>query len=286
MGDLAARITASLSDPRCEPWFPELTEYLTLCEWKRLHKEIGIVPETYSTARILQRSTSICGDIKSSFEYSFSLKTPNIKIEAAQQQWANSYSKAGIRFYSTAELENTSVLACIGDALEIISRIPTLAGSINHLVRSMHVIRPPDAEQDVSFSEPYIPFSIFISVFEERVRNDGLRVAEAIVHEAMHLQLTMIENIVRLVSRKDSRYYSPWRHEYRNAQSLLHGLYVFRVIAQFLTRLLAVSESVDSDYASIRLQNITAEINQIHMFSQCSELTLVGSRLVNRLIPN
>jgi hypothetical protein len=288
MRDLAARITASLSDPRCEPWFPELTECLTLSEWKRLRKEIGIVPETYSTARILQRSPSISGEIKSSFEYSSALKTPNIKIEAAQQQWANSYRRAGIRFYSTAEIENTSVLECISDALNIISEIPTLICSVQSLVRSLHVIKPPDADHDVSFSEPQIPFTIFVSVSPSRYGNESLRLAEAIVHEAMHLQLSLIEKSVVLCVPSQKRFFSPWREEFRPAQGILHGLYVFTVINHFLRELSFPQDLTGHtlDYVAIRRAEIARQLNAIQGFQKCADLTVIGSSFVSKLLSN
>jgi hypothetical protein len=286
MPELASRISDAFSESNCEPWFPRLTPYLTSCAWKRLRKETGINPGTYSTARVLGRSLSIPRNFISVFESSISPETLHIVVEGSGQGLADCYLSAGVDFYSGREIETGSVLACLADALNIIRLIPTLLASVNSLVRSIHVIRPPDAEHDVSFSEPHIPFSIFISVFEERLPNDDLRVAEAIVHEAMHLQLTMIENVMPLVSRQNIQYYSPWRQEYRNAQSLLHGLYVFRVIATFLEQLQAVSESVNYKYASSRLKHIAEEINQTRMFSQCPELTTAGGRLVNRLLRN
>jgi len=281
MLDLADRIAVSIPDPRCEPWFPELTKCLTLHEWKRLRKDIGIVPETYSTARMLRGNALIPREIES-LEYA-SLKTLNIKIEAAHHEWADSYRIAGVRFYSTDEIENTAVLECIGDALSIISQIPSLISSVQALVRSLHVLKPFDTDHDLSFSEPQIPFSIFVSVFEERVPNDALRVAEAIVHETMHLQLTLIEQALAIVEPSRCKHFSPWRREMRSSRGLLHAVYVFSVIHHFLSRLIS-SEEVSSKFIEARRSEIVNQMSQVGAFEQCQALTPIGRRFIRRML--
>ena len=76
-----------------------------------------------------------------------------------------------------------------------------------------------------------MPGRIFISIpTSSDVRN--LRVAEAIVHEAMHLNLTNLERVTELV-RYNQPQISPWRAELRPAAGLLHGIYVFSCVSLF-----------------------------------------------------
>jgi HEXXH motif-containing protein len=282
MADLAARITAVLGERGCEPWFPGLTGCLTSREWKRLRKEIGLWPETYTTARMLRSSASTPRVIRS-FEYSPSLTTPSIRIEMAPRQWSDSYRSAGVSFYSTHEIENTSVLECIGDALKIISQVPSLIDSVQRLVRSLHLIKPWDADHDVSFSEPHIPFSISVSVFEERVTNDALRVAEAIVHEAMHLQLTLIERTVAIVESNQCQHFSPWKREMRDSHGLLHAIYVFTVIHTFLSRLRS-HQGLGSAFINARLGEIVSQMRDVKSFEECQALTPIGRRFVRNFL--
>jgi len=280
MHDLVERIRASVEDRNSDPWFPELTHELTVPEWGRLHCDIGLTPNNYGTARVFRRSVSAPRAIIASLEKSSLYDVPTISIEAAQEEWADSYRKAGVSFYSADEILNTTILGCVQDAIVIINQVPSLRGTIDSLVRSLHLIEAEDVDLDVSFSEPHVPFSIFVSVPRQRLDNDALRVAEAIVHEAMHLQLTLIERTAVLyTANNEKKYFSPWRQEQRNAQGIVHGLYVFGVIERFLT-----SVRCSGQYLAERCIRITEEIGQIRGFQNSLDLTPLGDSLVRRLL--
>jgi HEXXH motif-containing protein len=284
MDELAERIKASLENANGEPWFPELTADLAVRGWERLRHDIGLTQDSYSTDRVLSRSVSTPREIITSLQtHPSTSSTPStIAIEALSPDSAIKYQEQGVSFYSAEVILHSTILSCLEDALVIINRVPSLMKTVASLVSSLHLIKPEDADYDVSFSEPRVPFSIFVSVPQERLANDALRVAEAIVHEAMHLQLTLIEGSQLLVSGKNNQYFSPWRREHRNAQGLLHGLYVFWVIAEFLEGVV-VSDHSRNDYVSSRRSDIAAERNQILSFSDSSELTYLGSRFVRRM---
>lgn len=284
MDDLAERIKASLEDPSIEPWFPELTDELTAREWDRLHRDIGLTPDTYATARVLSRSITAPRNIITPLRTSSSAGAPTIAIEALSPEWVMQYSEAGVSFYSRQEILNGTVLTCLEAALLIVNQVPSLMRTVASLVRSFHIIKAEDADYDVSFSEPQLPFSIFVSVPEERIANDALRVAEAIVHEAMHLQLTLVERILTLVSSTDGKYMSPWQREYRNAQGVLHAIYVFRVIDRFLKEL-SSSDCYDlASHMAQRRREIADEMGETLSFQDCSELTPTGSSFIRHLL--
>jgi HEXXH motif-containing protein len=160
--------------------------------------------------------------------------------------------------------------------------MPTIAA----LVRALHLIKLEDDTYDVSFSEPHIPFSVFVSVPRRHTTTNAIRVAEALVHEAMHLQLTLVEFIVPLVNSDGGRYLSPWRGEYRNAQGILHALYVFRVIERFLHHLLSLPINLGeiTSYVCERRSEINAQIWEIQSFQYCVGLTEAGAKFVQQLI--
>jgi hypothetical protein len=280
MHRLARRIAVAFENPKSELWFPELTHDLALHEWNRLHRDIGITPGTYGTARVLSRCTCAPSPTVSIKKGSQLSSSSDISIEVVQQEWAESYCRNGVSFYSIEEIQNTSVFPCVVEAIAIINQNPSLMRTVGTLARSLHLIKPPDADYDVSFSEPHIPFSIFVSVPETRVPNDAVRVAEAIVHETMHLQLTLIERISVLIrGNDDPKYYSPWRQERRTAQGLLHALYVFVVIDRFLSEL-----RVSGKYELERRKKIAEEITQVHSLKSCPDFSPVGKVLVRRLL--
>ena len=82
---------------------------------------------------------------------------------------------------------------------------------------------------------------------------------EAILHEAMHLQLSLIERYIPLIEStgETKLYYSPWRNEARPARGVLHGLFVFRAIYEFFSILIVHPQSVSVKfYVNKRLENI------------------------------
>jgi hypothetical protein len=283
MANLAARMSTMVMDPDTDLWFPELTGELTEREWDRWSGDFGLTPNNYGTTRVLSRNISTPRHIVAYLTNLSSGGTQPIAIEALNERSAIQYHKQGVTFATSEEIQQTAILSCIEDALAVINQMPSLMRTVAKLVRSLHVIESEKEDHDVSFSEPSIPFSIFVSVPNKRITNDRLRVAEAIIHETMHLQLTLMERIQPLVTRSEKRYFSPWRQEPRNAQSLLHGIYVFRVIAEVLGDL-NVSDDSELEYLSRRRSEIAAEINQTRFSPDCAELTSIGSAFIGRLL--
>ena len=282
MGDLAERIKTSLSHPSGDPWYPELTMDLAATAWDALQRDIGLTPDNYGTERVLSHNLSAPRKVVASLSTSSLADTATIWLEALTQKWILHYRRKGVNFHSRTEILNTSILPCTKDALAIINQIPSLMETVSALVRCLHLIKPQYIEYDISFSEPHIPLSIFVSVPERRTTNDALRVAEAIVHEAMHLQLSLIEHVSCLVDSTNTRYFSPWRTEYRDAGGILHGLYVFYVIHSFLGRFASIGAYPMNWLQHIRRRQreIGTQINQVRAFQDCSDLTAIGSLLV------
>ena len=137
-------------------------------------------------------------------------------------------------------MTNSTVLHCLQDAIDVLARVPTLQGTVSTLIRTCHVLKPENDSYDVSHSDPRTPFSAFVSVPRKRGPTDALRVAESLVHEAMHLQLTLIERLLPLVKESDLTYFSPWKGTQRSPRGVLHALYVFRAIHNFFGRLLTL----------------------------------------------
>ncbi|MEK6334276.1 MAG: HEXXH motif-containing putative peptide modification protein [Acidobacteriota bacterium] len=280
MDDLAERIKGAIENPNGELWFPDLTADLAARAWESLHHDIGLTPDSYGTERVLSRSHSASREVITSLKTcpSICATAPTISIEALTPECAVQYKKQGVTFYTPDEIFHTSVLSCIEEALAIINQVPSLMRTVAALVRTLHIIKPEKIDYDVSFSEPQVPFSIFVSVPEKRIPNDALRVAEAMVHEAMHLQLTLIEKTVALAVASSTEIFSPWRGEYRTVNGVLHGLYVFRVIQQFLR---AVREPFADNVAHIesRCIEISSQMRSVRGFEGCSDLTRIGAAL-------
>jgi len=102
----------------------------------------------------------------------------------------------------------------------------------------------------------------------------------------MHLQLTLLESVLPLVMGGAERHHSPWQDTMRPSQGVLHGLYVFRVIDDFLTALLKgkYCDTVGCEYLIQRKATITNEIAMTAGFEYSKELTASGRRIVQRLL--
>jgi len=281
--ELAEKIKLSIEDSSVPLWFPNLTAHLAEMGWKTLKNEFGLTSSNYGTARILSGKIDTSLLIFSPIdEADFS----PIKIELLPKELTDNYTDSEIDFYNAAELKNYHTLECLSGAIELIRTIPSLSESIFALVKSLHLIKLEDDTYDVSFSEPLLPFSIFVSVPRKRMKSDFLRVAEAIVHEAMHLQLSLIEKVMPLINSNEQKFYSPWKDEYRNSTGILHALYVFKVIESFYghLELKQCLSPFDLDFTKKRHREILLQINEIKDFLKSPDLTEYGLLITKRLL--
>lgn len=291
--NLKDRVVAALTAPDSCLWFPQLTYDLAQTEWQRLEDESGIIKADYGTERVILNDAGARRNIA----YTLLIKDQvekvkdMISVELLPKTLTDQYKESGVDFYTLEDLFSKGhipdqMLDCLSDALNIIRQVPSLFATVVCLVKSLHLVKPELDDYDVSFSEPNITFSIFVSVPQSNHPINSLRVAEAIVHEAMHLQLTLVEKIVQLLKAGDSLYYSPWKEEYRTSQGVLHALYVFRVIESFLEN---VSYNYNSDtrllnFIQTRRQEIKKQMLQVDSFVSCPDLTEIGARFVEQLI--
>jgi HEXXH motif-containing protein len=280
------RIKRSLENHSERPWFPELTLDLVDVGRRALSDSTGISLSEYGTAKVFARDAAATCDIA---EYLFIRSETErfertIQVETLDRAFTRRYEESGISFYTVQEISSLNLLSSIGDAFNLLAEVPTISATITALVRSMHLIKPVDDEYDVSFSEPHLPFSIFISIPQKNDCLNGPRVAEAILHEAMHLQLTLIETAVPLVEVTRGRYFSPWKREYRSARGVLHALYVFRVIDCALKTLSNFCSSDVVQYFDGRRDEIKSQMGEIQQFRFAAELTSIGRSFVKKLL--
>ncbi|MFI1097350.1 aKG-HExxH-type peptide beta-hydroxylase [Streptomyces sp. NPDC020917] len=210
-------------------WLPGLTVELIAEFISRNRVEPSLV-ETYGTSRWLAGNAKPPapdgGNIR--------LGAHVAKIEYLSSETAMEFE--GLRFPSSRDPQTPERIQAAADVLTC---IPSMAESIGSVVKAIHPIRSM-RDHDVSHSTPGLPFSIFVSIPEKDERDALLRVAESIIHESMHLQLTLVDSIEPLAMDDRSTGYSPWKNEDRPVTGLLHGLYVFAVIHQALGILINV----------------------------------------------
>lgn len=270
-------------------WFPRLAEPVTRLAWEHLHREIGLNPNSYSTTRLLLRDPNaeyeIAAYCKPRSEQKEDGTPGEIPVESLAADLVRQLTDSEVQLLDSCSIAGI-VTHQLNEALSLLDIVPSVLPTVCQLVRALHVIDPGDTDTDVSFSDPAVPFSIFVSVPPTASETGTLRVAEAILHEAMHLHLTLIAKIVPLVEPRGRMRYSPWRGEERDSEGIIQALYVFSVIRSFLAMLPRTQSHEFGDHASDRMQQIDSQIRQAKDFRGCEELTAHGAALVARLLDN
>ena len=213
-----------------EPWLPGLAGPLTASAWQGLARH-GFVPSNYGTHRWMERDPTAEHPVLATIELSDPLE---YRVEALPDSSRTRYERIGLAFPESISIR--SHVAAVQSALSHITPVPSLYAAVCAYLRTLHVLQAPGKDFDVSHSDPEAPFSIFVSV-PSACPNGALRLAESIIHECMHLQLTMIETLLPLVGTEGEGAFSPWQQRQRPLRGVLHGLYVFSVIDAWLQAL-------------------------------------------------
>jgi HEXXH motif-containing protein len=194
------------------------------------------------------------------------------------------YSENGLEPLSIKNLEHLEAARQLEDAFNFLKQDDHSGNCVSALIKCVQALCQPEPEFDVSYSHPKIPFTVFVSIGRQNSENDILRLSESILHEAMHLKLTLIENIVQLVSDNTQTSYSPWRDENRPIRGVLHGTFVFRAVHDFYDSMQSFISINQRDFISWRIETIRAEINSLGNFYNNKGLSELGSCLANKLI--
>ena len=214
-----------------------------------------------------QDVNDLIGD--SSFFYNYttlgflSKKTPkkyNHILQELPRIYNQLWTKVGVHLDEEVDLINCR--NSINNAFSFITKYDSVClGSTTKLIRSLHIIRNDSRGTDMSFSDPELPFSIFVSIPKSDEVFYIERLVESIIHESLHLQLTLIEKKENLYSDKESKTYSPWKNEPRNSVGILHAVYVFSKLKDFWYK---VRNIIPNDFNISRISNITAELERIN----------------------
>lgn len=166
------------------------------------------------------------------------------------------------RIFRQLNLELTPRTAADNVALaragSLISRIPDLWNVVAMRVNRVAILHCADQCYDVSHSDPAWPGLICVSMPPSTPVGD-LRLAEGIIHEAMHHHLSAVEATTSLVASNRAAY-SPWKMSERPASGVLHGTYVFGCIAHALGRL--INEGLLDASQSLHAKNRISEIGK------------------------
>jgi len=259
--DVGRRIAAG------EPWwFPGLAETLVARLWDEVR---DLDPGAYSTAAWLGAEAEPAVPVPA---------RPLMRVEPLPPLFASRFGSppfAGAAPGAAAMLDGALHRLIAGGA----------ADAVCSLVRSVHCVTALGEGYDCSHSEPALPFSVFLSV-PTGERHAVLRLAESLLHEAMHLQLSLIERHEPVVIADGGTAYSPWQRRERPVGGVLHGLYVVSAIRDWLVRLADDRETRTEDrvYVDRRRREIRDEIALVSSLGESGSLTGFGRMLAGSLL--
>lgn len=145
------------------------------------------------------------------------------------------------------------------EAEALIRLAPDLWPVVSARTAGLALISSAGPDYDRSHSEQRWPGWIFVSL-PPAGPSQTLRLAEQVVHEAMHFNLAALEAEIPL-TRDGRRLFSPWKREERDPSGLLHGLYVFATLSTWFRRL-SRHPRLESD-ARRRMAEIAEEIQEV-----------------------
>ena len=278
---LAECIQQELLGPDTEPWLPSLTTSLIEQAERDQLAPIGLSLRTYGTQRVVARDAAAPRNVLAQIALR---DGRSLLVEDLCSDTHADYEKLGLPLVSNQDYAS-EIADNIAEALAVLRVLPSLEISVLALIRSVHLLNVDDDCFDVSHSDPEIPLSVFISVPNLTTPDVALRVLESLVHEAMHLQLSLIERVTALAPDTRRCLPSPWRTELRPPIGLLHGSYVFTVIAWAYSRLLSTKhQSVESQsYLSRRLSTVIAELDFAWCHLRPDLLTATGGLVLAHL---
>jgi hypothetical protein len=266
-------------------WFDNLAPLLARHRWSRFQAECGIDKSNYGTARALEGNPNVERIVAGYLQAPDAETQQSIIVECLRPNLTERYRDIELEFYSPDEIVGLNLLRRLNCAMKFITAVRGAALAVSSVLSTVHILKPKSPDYDVSYSEPALPFSIFVGVNPKPRVDSDLRLVECILHECMHLQLTLIEEIVSLAASSSELHHSPWRQTVRPTRGVLHALYVFRVIQEFFSVALTSANFNDEErrHARRRVNEIGSEVAQVGDLSASQDLTSAGRGIVTRL---
>lgn len=260
------------------------------CSWSRIApKQLRLQVckgtlswENYSTRHILDGSGLSVASENGIFVLKNSL---NLQLEILPGRLSERWRKIGLHFASYTEIRDVNFAEVLEHSLDLISRVDPILGTVSELCRSIHVLKSSESGFDSSYSDPTLPFSIFVSCPLAPEKSRIERLTESIVHEALHLQLSLVERLEPLINRncEANVAYSPWKEEWRSLHGLLHSIYVFGNL-RFFWRSIATQHPSNSSFAKARVNRISDELASLGDLASNAALTPMGRKLAMSLL--
>ena len=208
-----------------------------------------------------------------------------ISVELLPSALTERWQSIGLRFATESDISDMRFIETLAKSLDFIRLVRPLHGTVAGMCRSLHVLRASCKHLDTSYSDPSLPFSVFVSCPPVMQKNRVERLAENVIHEALHLQLSLVERIEPLViyGAEHELVFSPWKEGERITRGLLHAVYVFGNLRYFWKRVAANCPN-SSTFAENRVETINQEMSSVRHLLDSPLLTATGRCLASASI--
>ena len=209
-----------------------------------------------------------------------------MSVELLSSPLTQRWQSIGLNFATARDINDMRFMEALAKSLDLIRLVRPLHGTVVGMCRSLHVLLASCRHFDISYSDPSLPFSIFVSCPPVTAKNRVKRLAENVIHEALHLQLSLVERVEPLVVIEGAEHelvFSPWKEGERTMRGLLHAVYVFSNLRCFWERV-AVNRPNSSSFAESRIETINQEMSGACHLLDNPLLTATGRRLASSII--
>ena len=208
-----------------------------------------------------------------------------MSIEVLPSLLAERWKSVGLKFANAREISDMRFVEAVSKSLDLIRLVHPIHGTVAGMCRSLHVLRASFGHYDISYSDPSLPFSIFVSCPPVAASNRFQRLAENVIHEALHLQLSLVERLEPLVidGAEQTFVSSPWKEGNRTIRGLLHATYVFNNLRYFWKQVVNNFPN-SSSFAKNRIDTINQEMVGARLLLNSPLLTVTGRLLASSSI--
>ena len=208
-----------------------------------------------------------------------------MSVELLPSSLTERWQSIGLSFATESDISDMRFMESSAKSLDLIRLVRPLHATVAGMCRSLHVLLASCRHLDISYSDPSLPFSIFVSCPPVTEKNRVERLAENVIHEALHLQLSLVERVEPLIidGAEHEQVFSPWKEGERTMRGLLHAVYVFGNLRYFWKRVAANCPN-SSTFAENRIETINQEMSSVRHLLDSPLLTATGRCLASSSI--
>ena len=270
-------------------WVSEFLDGPCRWDWQapaRLREQVfgdACAWRSYSTSRFLDGSNP---NIPHTIEFSAPAVDSAVNVEWLPPALGARWGSVGLQFASEADLSDMDGRKTLASALDFIGMDHPLMGTVAALCRSLHVLIASGRDFDVSYSDPSLPLSVFVSCpFTGGTKSGRTSGGECRARSTALAAFPGGESSSRwsLMVRTTNLSSLRGRMEWRTVRGLVHAVYVFGNLRCFWKGV-ASNRPESAPFAQARIRTIDTEMAGAAHLVRNRSLTAAGLRLATSIL--